>query len=140
MLVAVWTQVSFLTIQTPHKRHLTRCSADWVDFQGPLLDQLIFHIKWLRCFEKLSDDRRRNPALIWRGVTAAREIQTERFEQMQNILHYNAQMNTKQISQEYLLPRRFLNNYLKTVNDWESSTKSLRSLFCQPHDLDASPP
>jgi magnesium chelatase family protein len=48
-------------------------------------------------FEKLSDDRKGESSVdIRKRVTAAREIQTSRFKELENV-HYNAQMNTKQI-------------------------------------------
>jgi magnesium chelatase family protein len=47
--------------------------------------------------KKLSDDRKAESSVdIRKRVTAAREIQSARFEEMNNI-HYNAQMNTKHI-------------------------------------------
>lgn len=65
---------------------------------GPLLDRIDIHIEVTPVpFEKLSDDRKGESSLeIRKRVTAAREIQTQRFEQLENV-HYNAQMSTKQI-------------------------------------------
>jgi magnesium chelatase family protein len=65
---------------------------------GPLLDRIDIHIEVTPVpFEKLSDERKGEGSVeIRKRVTAAREIQTKRFEAMENV-HYNAQMNTKHI-------------------------------------------
>ncbi|WP_411030558.1 YifB family Mg chelatase-like AAA ATPase [Spongiimicrobium sp. 3-5] len=65
---------------------------------GPLLDRIDIHIEVTPVpFEKLSEDRKGESSLeIRQRVTAAREVQTERFKVLDNV-HYNAQMNTKQI-------------------------------------------
>lgn len=65
---------------------------------GPLLDRIDIHIEVTPVpFEKLSEDRKGESSVVIRKrVTAARELQTERFKEFENI-HYNAQMNTKQI-------------------------------------------
>jgi magnesium chelatase family protein len=65
---------------------------------GPLLDRIDIHIEVTPVpFEKLSDDRKGEGSLeIRQRVTAAREVQTTRFTAFSNI-HYNAQMNTRQI-------------------------------------------
>jgi magnesium chelatase family protein len=65
---------------------------------GPLLDRIDIHIEVTPVpFEKLSDDRKGESSVeIRKRVTKAREFQTERFKAMPNV-HYNAQMNTKQI-------------------------------------------
>nr|WP_194552632.1 YifB family Mg chelatase-like AAA ATPase [Zobellia nedashkovskayae] len=65
---------------------------------GPLLDRIDIHIEVTPVpFEKLSDDRKGESSVeIRKRVTAAREIQTKRFAEFPNV-HYNAQMNTKQI-------------------------------------------
>ena len=67
---------------------------------GPLLDRIDIHIEVTPVpFEKLSDDRKgENSVEIRKRVTTAREIQTKRFAELENV-HYNAQMNTKQIRQ-----------------------------------------
>ena len=67
---------------------------------GPLLDRIDIHIEVTPVpFEKLSDDRKGESSVdIRKRVTKARENQTERFKDLENI-HYNAQMNTKQIRQ-----------------------------------------
>lgn len=65
---------------------------------GPLLDRIDIHIEVTPVpFEKLSEDRKGESSVdIRKRVTAARELQTERFKDLENV-HYNAQMNTKQI-------------------------------------------
>jgi len=65
---------------------------------GPLLDRIDIHIEvTLVPFEKLSDERKGESSLkIRERVTEAREIQSKRFTAFENI-HYNAQMNVKQI-------------------------------------------
>jgi magnesium chelatase family protein len=65
---------------------------------GPLLDRIDIHIEVTPVpFEKLSEDRKGEGSIaIRKRVTAAREIQTLRFEGLETV-HYNAQMNTKQI-------------------------------------------
>ena len=65
---------------------------------GPLLDRIDIHIEVTPVpFEKLSDERTCESSVnIRKRVTMAREIQTSRFEDNNNV-HYNAQMNTKQI-------------------------------------------
>jgi magnesium chelatase family protein len=65
---------------------------------GPLLDRIDIHIEVTPVpFEKLSDERKGETSVeIRKRVTAARELQTQRFEDSKTV-HYNAQMNTKQI-------------------------------------------
>ena len=65
---------------------------------GPLLDRIDIHIEVTPVpFEKLSDDRKGESSVDIRNrVTAARELQTKRFQDLENV-HYNAQMSTKQI-------------------------------------------
>jgi len=65
---------------------------------GPLLDRIDIHIEVTPVpFEKLSDDHKAESSVdIRKRVTAAREIQTKRFKDSDKV-HYNAQMNTKQI-------------------------------------------
>ncbi len=65
---------------------------------GPLLDRIDIHIEVTPVpFEKLSEERKGEGSVeIRKRVTAARELQTERFKVLENV-HYNAQMNTKQI-------------------------------------------
>jgi magnesium chelatase family protein len=65
---------------------------------GPLLDRIDLHIEVTPVpFEKLADDRKGESSLeIRQRVTAARVLQTQRFEGLANV-HYNAQMNSRQI-------------------------------------------
>ena len=65
---------------------------------GPLLDRIDIHIEVNPVpFEKLSDGRKaESSSEIRKRVIEARNIQTERFKEYEHI-HYNAQMNTKQI-------------------------------------------
>jgi magnesium chelatase family protein len=65
---------------------------------GPLLDRIDIHIEVTPVpFEKLSEDRKGEGSItIRKRVTAAREVQTKRFTDFENV-HHNAQMNTKQI-------------------------------------------
>lgn len=71
---------------------------------GPLLDRIDIHIEVTPVpFEKLSDERKGETSVeIRKRVTAARELQTIRFEDS-NTVHYNAQMNTKQIRKHCVL-------------------------------------
>ncbi len=65
---------------------------------GPLLDRIDIHIEVTPVpFNKLSEEKKGENSLeVRKRVTAAREIQSKRFTDIQNI-HYNAQMNVKQI-------------------------------------------
>ena len=78
---------------SPHEmqRYLSKIS-------GPLLDRIDIHIEVTPVpFEKLSDKQVAESSVeIRKRVTQAREIQTKRFEHLENT-HYNAQMSTKQI-------------------------------------------
>ncbi|CAN1563390.1 COG0606 Predicted ATPase with chaperone activity [Flavobacteriaceae bacterium] len=78
---------------SPHEmtRYLSKIS-------GPLLDRIDIHIEVTPVpFDKLTEKRNGESSVeIRKRVTAAREIQTARFELLDNI-HYNAQMSSKQI-------------------------------------------
>ena len=65
---------------------------------GPLLDRIDIHIEVTPVpFEKLSEERKGESSItIRRRVTAARELQSTRFTEFENV-HYNAQMSVKQI-------------------------------------------
>ncbi len=65
---------------------------------GPLLDRIDIHIEVTPVpFDKLSEERKGESSVeIRKRVTEAREIQTERYNNS-NKVHYNAQMNVKQI-------------------------------------------
>ncbi|MBE9489300.1 MAG: YifB family Mg chelatase-like AAA ATPase, partial [Bacteroidetes bacterium] len=71
---------------------------------GPLLDRIDIHIEVTPVpFEKLSEDIKSETSIeIRKRVTAARDIQTKRFEDSDTV-HYNAQMNTKQIRMHCVL-------------------------------------
>jgi len=71
---------------------------------GPLLDRIDIHIEVTPVpFEKLSEDRKGETSVeIRKRVTKARQIQTERFKES-DAVHYNAQMNTKQIRKYCIL-------------------------------------
>ncbi|MBT8223850.1 MAG: YifB family Mg chelatase-like AAA ATPase [Eudoraea sp.] len=73
------------------RRYLSRIS-------GPLLDRIDLHIEVSPVpFDKLSEARKgEESTVIRKRVVAARVFQTSRFEGEQG-LHYNAQMNTRQI-------------------------------------------
>lgn len=77
---------------------------------GPLLDRIDIHVEVNPVpFDKLSDDRRGEPSKIIRErVIAARKIQTKRFS-VQDKIHYNAQMNTKEIRKHCQLDTASLN-------------------------------
>ena len=64
----------------------------------PLLDRIDIHIEVKPVpFEKLTETRKAESSVeIRKRVTKAREIQSIRFENFEN-LHYNAQMSSKQI-------------------------------------------
>jgi magnesium chelatase family protein len=65
---------------------------------GPLLDRIDIHIEVQPVpFEKLTEERRGEPSSsIRERVITARDFQTERFKENENV-HYNAQMSVKQI-------------------------------------------
>jgi magnesium chelatase family protein len=71
---------------------------------GPLLDRIDIHIEVTPVpFEKLSEERKGETSVeIRKRVTAARALQTKRFEDSKTV-HYNAQMNTKQIRKHCVL-------------------------------------
>ncbi len=66
---------------------------------GPLLDRIDIHIEVAPVpFSKLSEQRKGETSIeIRKRVTAAREVQSKRFKEFENI-NYNAQMSVKQIS------------------------------------------
>ncbi|WP_339834043.1 YifB family Mg chelatase-like AAA ATPase [uncultured Flavobacterium sp.] len=67
---------------------------------GPLLDRIDIHIEVTPVpFEKLTETRKAESSVeIRKRVTKAREIQSLRYENFEN-LHYNAQMSSKQVRQ-----------------------------------------
>ncbi|WP_394749193.1 YifB family Mg chelatase-like AAA ATPase [Spongiimicrobium salis] len=87
---------------------------------GPLLDRIDIHIEVTPVpFDKLSEDRRgESSSTIRKRVTRARERQTRRFEQLEHV-HYNAQMNTKQIREFCVLDetsKNLLKNAMERLN------------------------
>ncbi len=76
---------------TEMQRYLSKVS-------GPLLDRIDIHIEVQPVpFEKLSEERKGESSKVIRErVTVARHLQTKRFEDNKKV-HYNAQMNVKQI-------------------------------------------
>jgi magnesium chelatase family protein len=66
---------------------------------GPLLDRIDIHIEVTPVpFEKLSEERKGESSVqIRERVTRARQRQTERFKEYENV-HYNAQMSVKHIA------------------------------------------
>jgi len=87
---------------------------------GPLLDRIDIHIEVTPVpFEKLSEDRKGESSVeIRKRVTAARELQTTRFAELDNV-HYNAQMNTKQIREYCKLDdasKELLKNAMERLN------------------------
>jgi len=67
---------------------------------GPLLDRIDIHIEVTPVpFEKLSEERNGESSVeIRKRVTSARQLQTNRFNGNEKV-HYNAQMNVKQIKE-----------------------------------------
>ena len=87
---------------------------------GPLLDRIDIHIEVTPVpFEKLSEDRQGEGSVeIRKRVTTARELQTKRFLELENV-HYNAQMNTKQIREYCKLDeasKKLLKNAMERLN------------------------
>ncbi|MEO9662107.1 MAG: YifB family Mg chelatase-like AAA ATPase [Maribacter dokdonensis] len=87
---------------------------------GPLLDRIDIHIEVTPVpFEKLSEERKGESSVdIRKRVTVAREIQTKRFNELENV-HYNAQMNTKQIREYCKLDdksKALLKNAMERLN------------------------
>jgi magnesium chelatase family protein len=71
---------------------------------GPLLDRIDIHIEVTPVpFEKLTETRKAESSVAIRArVILARDIQSKRFESLDNI-HYNAQMGTKLIREHCVL-------------------------------------
>jgi len=87
---------------------------------GPLLDRIDIHIEVTPVpFDKLSEDRKGESSVaIRKRVTKAREVQTQRFTELENV-HYNAQMNTKQIREYCKLDaasKELLKNAMERLN------------------------
>ncbi|MCK4561932.1 MAG: YifB family Mg chelatase-like AAA ATPase, partial [Flavobacteriaceae bacterium] len=84
---------------------------------GPLLDRIDLHIEVQPVpFDKLSEERKgESSSVIRERVTKAREVQTKRFEENEKV-HYNAQMNVKQI-REFCALSEASKKLLKTAMD-----------------------
>jgi len=82
---------------------------------GPLLDRIDIHIEVTPVpFNELSDTRKGESSVdIRKRVTKARVVQTKRFKNSATV-HYNAQMNTKQIN-EYCVLDETSKQLLKTA-------------------------
>lgn len=82
---------------------------------GPLLDRIDIHIEVTPVpFDKLTETRKGESSVeIRKRVTKARETQSQRFSEFDNI-HYNAQMSTKQIREYCALDESSL-QLLKTA-------------------------
>lgn len=82
---------------------------------GPLLDRIDIHIEVTPVpFDKLTETRKGESSIeIRKRVTKAREIQSNRFAELDGI-HYNAQMGTKQIREYCALDETSL-QLLKTA-------------------------
>jgi magnesium chelatase family protein len=95
---------------SPHEmqRYLSKIS-------GPLLDRIDIHIEVTPVpFDKLTETRKAESSVdIRKRVTAARELQSIRFEKFDNV-HYNAQMSSKQIREYCALDETSL-KLLKTA-------------------------
>jgi magnesium chelatase family protein len=95
---------------SPHEmqRYMSKIS-------GPLLDRIDIHIEVTPVpFEKLTETRKAESSVdIRKRVIIAREIQSKRFEALENV-HYNAQMGTKLIREYCSLDETSL-NLLKTA-------------------------
>lgn len=87
---------------------------------GPLLDRIDIHIEVTPVpFDKLSDEQRAESSVaIRKRVTQARALQTDRFRESDSI-HYNAQMNVKQIRKHCALSeasKELLKNAMERLN------------------------
>ncbi len=87
---------------------------------GPLLDRIDLHIEVTPVpFDELAEDRKGESSVVIRKrVTAARELQTVRFKDQKNV-HYNAQMNSKQIRTYCVLDetsKALLKNAMEQLN------------------------
>ncbi|MGB5364372.1 MAG: YifB family Mg chelatase-like AAA ATPase, partial [Aureibaculum sp.] len=104
--------------------HVTSSPAEMQRYlskvSGPLLDRIDIHIEVQPVpFDKLSEERKGESSNVIRErVTKARQIQTNRFKKNENI-HYNAQMNVKQIRKFCALDegsKKLLKNAMERLN------------------------
>jgi len=110
---------------------------------GPLLDRIDIHIEVTPVpFEKLSDNQKAESSMTIRErVTAAREIQSARFENIDKI-HYNAQMNTKHIREFCELDdasKNLLKNAMESLNLSARAYDRILKVARTIADLEASP-
>ncbi|GIZ16305.1 YifB family Mg chelatase-like AAA ATPase [Capnocytophaga catalasegens] len=110
---------------------------------GPLLDRIDIHIEVSPVpFEKLSnEDKSESSADIRKRVIQARAIQTERFKEYEHI-HYNAQMNTKQIRKYCKLNEKsleLLKNAMDRLNLSARAYDRILKVARTIADLDNSP-
>jgi magnesium chelatase family protein len=123
---------------SPHEmqRYLSKIS-------GPLLDRIDIHIEVTPVpFEKLADDQKAESSVeIRKRVTAAREIQTKRFEEIENI-HYNAQLSSKLIREYCALDeqsKQLLKTAMERLNLSARAYDRILKVSRTIADLDASP-
>lgn len=123
---------------SPHEmqRYLSKIS-------GPLLDRIDIHIEVTPVpFEKLSDDNKAESSVFIRErVTAARELQSVRFEEMANI-HYNAQMSSKLIREFCPLDdqsKQLLKTAMERLNLSARAYDRILKVARTIADLDAAP-
>ncbi|OBX21749.1 MULTISPECIES: YifB family Mg chelatase-like AAA ATPase [Bizionia] len=110
---------------------------------GPLLDRIDIHIEVTPVpFEKLSDERKGEASVdIRKRVTAARERQTERFVESESV-HYNAQMNVKQIRKHCKLDeasKELLKTAMERLNLSARAYDRILKVSRTIADLEASP-
>ena len=110
---------------------------------GPLLDRIDIHIEVTPVpFEKLSDDNKAESSVsIRERVTAARELQSVRFEEMANI-HYNAQMSSKLIREFCPLDdqsKQLLKTAMERLNLSARAYDRILKVSRTIADLDAAP-
>ena len=125
-------------VSTPSEmqRYLSKIS-------GPLLDRIDIHIEVSPVpFEKLSDENKsESSADIRKRVIQARVVQTERFKEYEHI-HYNAQMNTKQIRKYCKLNEKsleLLKNAMDRLNLSARAYDRILKVARTIADLDNSP-
>ena len=125
-------------VSTPSEmqRYLSKIS-------GPLLDRIDIHIEVSPVpFEKLSDENKsESSADIRKRVIQARTVQTERFKEYEHI-HYNAQMNTKQIRKYCKLNEKsleLLKNAMDRLNLSARAYDRILKVARTIADLDNSP-
>ncbi len=109
---------------------------------GPLLDRIDIHIEVTPVpFEKLTDKQKSESSFeIRKRVIAAREIQNIRFEHLTTI-HYNAQMNVKQIREYCALDDaslELLKNAMERLNLSARAYDRILKVARTIADLDAS--